>query len=188
MLYRRSAENAMKLASIAGAATLSMLLLAAAHAGSFNIGTVKIEGLPEVRLGDSVEAVQKAFNTTLQPEETETMSLPMPPGPPRPFATNQQLGQGQKTQLHLKTRGVWFFFNKGKVYSIRLDAPFNGSVGGLKLGDPGSKVESLLGSPVKHDGRAGGLLNTYIYYFDDATTARIMVNRDDQVETIFFAK
>jgi hypothetical protein len=177
----------MKLARIAGAATLFMLLLVAAHAGSFKIGSVKIEGLPEIRLGDTVEAVQKAFNTSLQPEETETLFPQRPPGFPRPFAANQQAAQSQKTELHLKTRGVWVFFNKGKIYSIRLDVPFQGSVGGLKLGDPVSKIESLLGPAVKHDIRPG-LAGAYIYYFDDATTTRIVVNRDDQVETIFFAK
>ncbi len=56
-------------------------------------GTVKIEGLPNIKLGDSVEEVQKELDTKLEPEKQESLS---------PIAS-------KKTQLHLKTKGCMGF-------------------------------------------------------------------------------
>ena len=133
-------------------------------------GTVKIEGLPNIKMGDPVEDVQKALDTKLEPEKMESMS---------PIAT-------KKSQLHLKTKGIWVFFDKDKVYEIRLDKPFPGNFGGVKLGDPSSKIEKTFGPPIKRD--TWGIYSTYTYYFDDVTTTRFAVNRDDEIETIFLFK
>ena len=130
---------------------------------------VKIEGVP-IKIGDSVEEVQKSLETKLDPQAVDYPNLIA----------------NKRTELHLKTKGIWVFFEKGKVVTYRLDAPFPGSVGGLKLGDPASKIEKTLGPAIKHG--TFGTSNTYTYYFDDITTTRFDVNRDDAIETIFFFK
>lgn len=64
-----------------------------------------IEGMP-IRHGDTAEKVQDAYKTAMVPEA---------------FKTPDDGSRG----LRLKTKGVWFFFDKsGKVDNIRLDAPF----------------------------------------------------------------
>jgi hypothetical protein len=130
---------------------------------------VEIVGLP-IRVGNTVEEVQKALNTAMEPEE---MSGPSP----IPV---------KKTQLRIKTKGMWVFFEKGKVYAIRIDPPFSGSVGGVKLGDPGSRIAKTFGKPIKE--AKFGMANTYTYYFDDITTTKFVVNSDDVVESVFFVK
>jgi hypothetical protein len=156
---------------VAAAALLAFTLTG--HAGSIQFGSVKTQGLPEIRIGDDVEAVQKALNTSMQPDEMES-SIPATPFAPK------------KTELRLKTRGIWIFFSKGKVTTIRLDPPFSGNIGGIKLGDSAGKIEKVLGAPIKRS--AWGLLTGYTYYLDDVTTARLMVNRDDELETVFLEK
>ena len=143
------------------------------HAESLTLGSVKIDGLPDIKIGDDAEVVQKALNTTLQPEEVDTL------GPTTPFTL-------KKTQLHLKTRGIWVFFAKGKLVTIRLDLPFAGNINGIKLGDSTQKIEKTLGAPVKRAVWAG--LTGYTYYFDDVTTTRLMLNKDDELETVFLDK
>jgi hypothetical protein len=78
------------------------------------------------------------------------------------------------------------FFEKGKVYSIRVDPPFAGDIGSVKLGDPDSKITKTFGKPIKESKL--GLLTTYMYYFDDVTTTRFVVNNDGELETVFFSK
>ena len=145
---------------------IAALVVASVAYGS----TVKIEGLPNIKLGDSVEEVQKELDTKLEAEKQESLS-PIP---------------SKRTQLHLKTKGIWVFFDKDKVYEIRVDKPFPGNVGGVKLGDSSSKIEKTLGPAIKRD--TWGIYTTYTYYFDDVTTTRFAVNRDDEIETIFFLK
>jgi hypothetical protein len=94
------------------------------------------------------------------------------------------------TGLRLKTRGVWFFFNKdGRIYTIRLDAPFRGAVNGVRIGDPAAKMLDVLGQPVKTlkaPVRLGA--PAFLYYLDDETTARFDLDDDNQVETVFLSK
>lgn len=131
-----------------------------------------ITDLP-VKLGDSVEDVKRALGTTLEPEPMES-AVPNMPGRPKKF------------QLRLKTRGIWVFFEKDRVVTYRIDAPFRGTVGGVKIGDDISKLRKLLGEPVKVNNFAGR--TRYTYYFDDETTTNIVMSDDDAVETIFFIK
>ncbi len=133
------------------------------------VSAVEIVGMP-VKLGTTVEEVQKALNTTMEPEE---MNSAIP-------------SSVKKTQLRLKTKGIWVFFEKGKTNTIRIDPPFSGSVGGIKLGDPSAKITKTLGNPIKE--AKFGLSTTYTYYFDDVTTTKFVVNTDDEVETVFFTK
>jgi hypothetical protein len=138
---------------------------------------VKIEGLP-IKIGDTVEDVQKAFNTKLEPEDTKQYISP---------TMNRQ---PKKSQLYLKTKGVLMSFENGKVVSIICKAPFSGNVGGVKIGDPARKIEKTFGKAVKHARLETNLFkpDTYTYYFDDVTTTRFDINNDDEIETIHFFK
>jgi hypothetical protein len=134
-----------------------------------------VEGL-SVWFGDTVDKVQEAYQTKLEPEPTENAAA-----------------RGT-TSLRLKTKGVWFFFNReGKIYTIRLEAPFTGKINGVKIGDTASKMLKVLGKPAKVPrpilGVNSNLLpRSYIYYPDDVTTANFQVNPDDEVETVFLTK
>jgi hypothetical protein len=133
-----------------------------------------IEGLP-VSIGDTSDKVREVYQTKLEPEPNET-----------------SLMKGT-TALRLKTKGVWFFFTReGKIYTIRLEAPFPGTIGGVKIGDTASKMLKVLGNPAKVPKPIGGLNanlpRSYIYYLDDVTTANFQVNSDDEVEIVFLVK
>src|SRR5262245_35407393 len=130
-----------------------------------------IEGLP-IKVGDTYEEVKAAYQTNLKPEPTST------PG---------------STGLRLRTKGVWFFFNTdGAIYTIRLDAPFPGNIGGVKIGDPVDVMTSKLGNPVKTETGPiiGGspIFTKYIYYPDDVTTASFQISKDKKIETVFLTK
>jgi hypothetical protein len=151
------------------------LLLIFAGCGVAVADGVNIEGLP-VWLGDTVDKVKEVYQTKLDPEPSES---PIQRG---------------STALRLKTKGVWFFFNRdGKIYTIRIEAPFHGTINGVKIGDTASKMLKVLGQPAKVPKPIAGLTNvmlprTYIYYLDDVTTANFQVNSDDEIETVFLLK
>ncbi|MCO5400808.1 hypothetical protein [Ralstonia soli] len=147
------------------AAAMATLLLAC-HGTAFAAPTVT--DLP-VKLGDSVDDVKRALGTTLDPEPMDQ------PNPALP----------KKKQLRLKTKGIWVFFEKDRVTTYRVDAPFKGSVGGVHVGDDVVTLTKALGNPVK----TGTFANrtTYTYYFDDVTTTTFLLN-NDEVETILFIK
>jgi hypothetical protein len=153
---------------------VSLLLIFAGYGVAVADG-VNIEGLP-VWLGDTVDKVKEVYQTKLDPEPSES---PIQRG---------------STALRLKTKGVWFFFNRdGKIYTIRIEAPFHGTINGVKIGDTASKMLKVLGQPAKVPKPIAGLTNvmlprTYIYYLDDVTTANFQVNSDDEIETVFLLK
>jgi len=131
----------------------------------------RIEGLP-IQVGDTYDEVKAAYQTDLKPQPMST------PG---------------STGLRLKTKGVWFFFGEeGAIYTIRLDAPFAGNIGGVKIGDSFDVMTSKLGDPVKIENGpvVGGkpIFTKYIYYPDDVTTARIQLGSDKRIEMIFLSK
>jgi hypothetical protein len=147
------------------AALICCLTFTSAHA-------VEVEQLP-IRLGDTYEAVKEAYQTPLEPEPNESSAI-----------------RGS-TNLHLKTKGVWFFFDRtGKIYTIRLDAPFPGKVGGVNIGDSVSKMMKVLGKPAKSPAPINNMFpRSYIYYLDDVTTARFQTTvNGDEIETIFLIK
>jgi len=131
----------------------------------------KAEGLP-IKIGDTVEEVQKALNTKLEPEKTTSISM---------FDKNKK-----KSQLQLKTKGMFISFEKGKVVLISLQKPFSGNISGIKLGDSLSKIEKAFGPAVKNF--SFGDKEAYLYYFDDITTTRFDINSDDELETIYLFK
>ena len=135
--------------------------------------TKTIEGLP-IRPGDSIEKVKTALRTTLEPEESKSAL------------------QRNTKQLRLKTKGIWAFFDPdGRVYNIRLDAPFRGNVGGVKIGDSRATLVEKLGKPAKLLKGATPRLkqeDPYVYYIDDRTTVRFDFNRSAEIETVFILK
>lgn len=138
--------------------------------------------LPDLgfKLGDDVSTVKAALKTTV---ETEPMArnAALPPGIPDP-------NKG-KSILHLRTRGVWAFFNaSGNVESIRLDAPFVGNVLGIKLGDDANKIKSKLGNPIKKPFPAFFfVMQGYQYVLDDSAYVTFDLN-DDGVQVILVTR
>jgi hypothetical protein len=133
---------------------------------------VNIEGLP-ISIGDTVDKVKEVYQTNLEPESENT-------------------AMRGTTSLRLKTKGVWFFFNRdGKIYTIRIESPFRGKINGVKIGDTAAKMLKILGEPAKTSKPINNLLQlprTYTYYLDDVTTANFQVNADDEIEIVFLVK
>jgi hypothetical protein len=153
---------------------VSLLFVFANFAPAFAEG-VNIEGLT-VWFGDTVDKVKDTYKTPLDPEPSDSPT------------------QRGGTQLRLKTKGVWFFFNRdGKIYTIRIEAPFHGTINGVKIGDTAAKMMKVLGQPAKTPKPFAGVPSgfmprSYIYYLDDVTTANFQVNVDDEIETVFLSK
>jgi hypothetical protein len=146
------------------------LLFISANFGAALAQTANIEGMP-IQVGDTLDKVQDVYKTTMVPEPV------------------QSIHEGEKG-LQLKTKGVWFFFDKdGKIETIRLDAPFKGAVNGVRIGDSTAKMRQVLGEPVKTLTRpVTPEYNAYLYYIDDRTTARFDVDGDNKIETVFLFK
>jgi len=135
--------------------------------------STQIYGVP-VGLGDTVQEVKAELRTNMEPEEMATT-------PPSSSAE-------RKTFIRLKTKGIWTFFNSaGRVDTIRLDAPFAGTVGGVRIGDRFATVKATLGEPIKKPFPFGQSM-AYIYMLNDAVTLRVDINKSKTVETIFLIK
>lgn len=90
----------------------------------------RIQGLP-IQPGDTVEAVQAAYGTSEAPQPSQS-------------------ARKNVTALHLSSRGVWAFFDQDrKVYTIRLEAPFDGDIGGVKIGSTRAFLIETLGQPTR---------------------------------------
>ena len=87
-------------------------------------GIIKIEGL-KAELGDPIERVRTAYNIKNEP-----------------FTSGRAL-------LHrVPLEGLFFFFDKDRtLYQVRMDAPFGGSLQGIRIDDPVEKVLEQLGQP-----------------------------------------
>jgi len=132
-----------------------------------------VDGLP-VRLGDTYDQVKEAYHTPLEAEPVEGV-------PALRGATN----------LHLKTKGVWFFFDRSeRIITIWLHAPFPGTVAGVKIGDTVSKMIKVLGKPIKTTVPVNDTQpRIYAYYLDDVTTALFeTVGDSDVIEMILLQK
>ncbi len=146
-----------------------------------SLAAAQITAVPSVgfKLGDDVTTVKAALKTNLDPE-------PMERNPALP-ATMVDINKG-KTVLHLRTKGIWAFFNpSGTVEIIRLDAPFSGDVLGVKLGDDAKKVTTRLGNPIKKPYAAFVTMSSYQYAIDDSAYVAFDLN-DDGVQYIFIRK
>jgi hypothetical protein len=136
------------------------------------IRAANVEGLL-VSLGDTPDKVKAAYDSKLEPEPYDSP------------------GSSGTTFLRLKTKGVWCFFGKdGKVYTIRLEAPFAGKINGVKIGDSLAQMLKVLGNPdkLRKPFAKTDFGKSYIYYLDDVTTADFEMDTDGQVETVFLAK
>jgi hypothetical protein len=84
-----------------------------------------------IRIGDAVGAVQAALHTTIEP-------------------VPQTGAQGPTQILRLPTRGLWVFFKaSNQSYTVRFDAPFNGTVSGIGIGTSRDDLVAKLGQPNK---------------------------------------
>jgi len=137
-----------------------------------------LPGLP-VKLGDEVQSVKAALNTSIDPEPMER-SPALPAG-----AVDPNKG---KSVLHLRTKGIWVFFSAaGKAEIIRMDAPYSGSVKGIKIGDSSQKLTSTLGQPIKKPWPVFVTMQAYQYVLDDSAYVNFSVN-DDGVQYIFLTR
>lgn len=135
--------------------------------------TFKVDGVP-VAVGDSIESVRAALNTTLEVQPTQSSA------------------SKNNKELRLRTRGIWVFFDeRGAAYNIRLDAPFMGSFGGVKIGDSYAQMVKQLGEPVKTI-KIGfsmpGQQDPVLYYPNDSLTLRFNFDRDGQIESAMMLK
>lgn len=130
------------------------------------------------KLGDDVARVKSALGTSTEPEPmARNTTLP----------SNMDPNRG-KTFLHLRTKGIWTFFNaQGILETIRLDAPYAGKVKGIGLGDSAAKLKATLGPPIKKPTAAYVTMETYRYVLDDSAYISFVVN-DDGVQMIFVSR
>jgi hypothetical protein len=82
--------------------------------------------------------------------------------------------------LHLRTKGVWVFFDPaGLVDVIRLDPPFASDVKGVRLGDDAKAPTEKLGSPLSKANTPGSVgTRTYQYVIDDTAYLKFDVSSD----------
>jgi hypothetical protein len=143
------------------------------HTGLATAQSTQVTGLP-IGVNDSAVKVKELLQTSLTPEPASYVNSPT------------------KTELHIKTKGIWVFFDKDdRAISIRLDPPFSGNVGGVKIGDTRDKLINALGKPakiVKSETKPTNKSEPYEYYFDDITTMKFLFDRDDEIETIFLIR
>ncbi len=115
-----------------------------------------------VSLGDSMEHVKSVYHITTEP-----------------FASGKSLG------LHLPLVGIYFFFDpKDKMLNdIRVDAPFEGSVEGVHIGDPLTGIISRLGESYATPWEFGEN-KAYAYHIGDHIV-RFDIDKAGKVATIF---
>ena len=138
--------------------------------------TAQLKPIPSVgvKLGDDVERVKTILKTNLDPEPMARKSA---------FDTN-----AGKTVLHLRTKGIWVFFDRsGVAETIRLDAPFSGDVLGVKLGESEAVLIRELGKPIGDPYPAFITLQAYRYALDDTAYVVFDVG-DDGVKYILITK
>lgn len=135
-----------------------------------------VDGLT-FKLGDDVQKVKNALKTDLDPEPLENTS-------PSSFT---KMNDG-KSSLFLRTKGIRVFFNKKEVVeSIKFEAPFAGSISGIKLGDTEKKVREVKGKPIKSPWQFGAS-QAFLYVLDDTAYIRFDINENEGVQTIFIQK
>jgi hypothetical protein len=114
-------------------ARLAVIALAAAlAAGCQGVRSPGSEAPVQLRIGDSLQAVQAALNTAKEPVSTPTA-----------------VG-GPETQIVLSERGIWVFLGPDeRANQYRFDAPFAGNIHGARIGASLEQTETALGAPVR---------------------------------------
>jgi len=159
--------------------------------GSASAQQVNVEGL-NFKLGDDVGTVKKALHTNNDPEPINAnpnMSVLVPNRNTAIAHSNNNPDSGN-TVIFLRTKGIRVFFNqKGVAYKITFNAPFEGSIAGIKIGDPETKVRSLMGKPINKPLIFGPNININLQYaLDDTAYINFSINNTDGVQTIFINK
>ena len=143
-------------------ALICALLTACASTGTEQMGLPA--GAP-VRLNSTVPQVQQVLGVTV------------PPG----------RDAGGELTLPLDARGIQVFFDKTDlVRGVRLRAPFDQPVMGIRIGDAGADVLARLGKP-SAQARAAGQTG-YTYHPDQITLLTYLVGGDGRVDTIFMVR
>ena len=116
----------------------------------------------KVALGDSMDRVKSLYNITSEP-----------------FTSGKSLG------FRLPLSGIYFFFTEADktLENIRVDAPFEGSVEGVRIGDPVSGILSRLGEPYTTPWDFGD--NKAYAYRVGGRIVRFDIDKAGKVATIF---
>jgi hypothetical protein len=132
--------------------------LANTPASSGDLSGSQVPGV-QVALGDSFDRVSSAY------------------------PSGRQTTVSEKPAWWAQSDGLYFFFTGDKVLdNIRLDAPYSGSVHGIKLGDSFDNVRAKLGEPLRSWDFGGDKANLYQF---GSTSVRFDVNSSGKVGTIF---
>lgn len=148
-------------------------------------------GLP-ITLDNNLDQIQQAF-------QTKSKATP-------------RTAPNKGDSLHIGNKGVWVALStSGDAEAIRFDAPYSGSVFGVKIGDTLPALKKLYGEPIKTFFRPAYIEQvgkTYfhyavptrdplmfeakqaIYYSLEQQNAvlRFDINDDEEIESIIFAK
>jgi len=93
------------------------------------------------------------------------------------------------TQVRVRAEGVWCFFDStGQPYDIRVEAPFSGSIAGIRIGDSLIQLQQVLGNPIKRVQIAPNMPETLFYKLGNSFLLRIQLTRSDLVETMFIVR
>ena len=157
--------------------------------GTVSAQQVKVEGL-NFKLGDDVATVKAALHTNVDPEPINVNPNTSISGSNQTFIGHVNINPDNgNTVIFLRTKGIHVFFNqKGIAYKITFNAPYEGSIAGIKIGDPETKIQSVLGKPINKP-----LANTIYnlqYALDDTAYINFTINNINGggVQTIYITK
>ena len=149
----------------------------------------KVEGL-NFKLGDDVVTVKTALHTNNDPEpiyDNPNLSATVP-NKNTFIAHSYNNPDSGNTVIFLRTKGLRVFFNqKGVAYKITINAPYKGSIAGIKIGDPAATVRSLMGNPINKPMNIIGANENLQYALDDTAFINFSINIDG-VQTISINK
>lgn len=142
-----------------------------------SIGPFLVEPKPPPIQELAAQGLRVSVGDTLA-KVREVLAIPVEP---RPF---QSASPESATMFRLPTKGMWLFFNRaGNVSMIRLDAPFAGEIGGVRIKDRREALLRARGEPLNQweigDDKA------LLYALDEHTSVRYDIDKAGAVETIF---
>ena len=120
-----------------------------------------------VKPGDTIDRVRSIYHTSAQPEPVKSTT-------------------SGSTSLHLQDEGIWFFFDQtGKIYTVRLESPFKGTIKDVKIGESSKMVLKSLGEPTRKTTFSGGAPHTFFYQLEGL---QLWFNPAGAVSSIFLTK
>jgi len=131
----------------------------------------------DIHMGDSVNTVKSVLKTGVDP---------MPVSRPSTLPANVPDMNAGKTSLHLVDKGIWVFFDQnGRVYTVRVDAPYAGEIKGIRVGDDAGTLRARLGEPLPSMGPvAPPGFQSHRYVLDETRYVRFDV-LGARIRTIF---